>query len=314
MKFLIFGAGAIGSVIGGFLAKAGHEVTLVSRHKHIKAIKRSGLTIKGIWGRNFIPAEKFSGLLTKTAPGDFDYILLTVKSYDTESAAEQMKKTLVRAPLVVSMQNGLGNIEILEKHLGKKRVAGARLIFGARALSPGRVEVTVIAQPTAVGSKHKTLDRYRENMLRKLSDALDSAGVPAEYVGDVIPYLWAKAFYNAALNPLSALLQRSYGELAENPFTKQIMNSVIDETFTVAKAMGVKLFWKNSDEYNRYFYKKLVPPTASHYASMLSDLKKGKTEINSINGAILALARKKNIPVPVNKVLTLLVKARCRQL
>lgn len=314
MKFLIFGAGAIGSVIGGFLANAGHEVSLIGREQHIKSIQNNGLRIDGIWGKQLIAGKKFDGLWTKPAPDNYDYLLITVKAYDTEAVAEQLKKVFKNylkknTILFVSMQNGIGNIEILEKKLGRKNLAGARVIFGAKINGPGSITVTVIAEPTAVGPGDRKARKINREKLKKLSEAMDSANLPSIYVDDILPYLWAKVLYNSALNPLSALLNKPYGELAANPFTKKIMDRVIGEAFTVAKRCGVKLFWKSADEYKKHFYNKLIPPTANHYASMLEDLKRKRTEIDAINGAIVRFAKKLGIPVPVNETLTNLVKA-----
>ncbi len=316
MKFLIMGAGAIGSVTGGFLAKAGHSVSLVGREEHIKSIRNNGLKIDGIWGEHFIPPERFAELLTEPVSPDYDYVLITVKAYDTDAVAEQLKKVfknyLKKNPIIfVSMQNGIGNIDALQKKLGKNNVAGARVIFGAKINNPGEVTVTVIAEPTAFGPGESNSSRDLRERLKSLAETMDSAGIPSRYVDDLRPYLWAKVFYNSALNPLSALLNTSYGELAKNPCTKCIMDRVIDEAFSVAKGLKVKLFWKTSDEYKRHFYNKLVPPTSSHYASMLEDLKRKRTEIDAINGAVVRYAKKLNLPVPVNETLTNLIRAAC---
>lgn len=314
MKFLIMGAGAIGSVIGGFLARDGNEVTLVGREEHINTIKNQGLLIDGIWGTHKIAPEKFKALLTEPAQKEYDFVLITVKSYDTERTAEQLKRVFTpylrkNNILFISMQNGIGNIEIFERFLGRKNIAGARVIFGAKVVEPGVVRVTVIAEPTAIGPSNK--NSTHEEKLKKLAGIMENAGVPSKYVDDILPYLWAKVFYNSALNPLSALLNKTYGELAENPFTRTIMDRLIDEAFAVAKAKGIKLFWKNSSGYKRHFYNKLIPPTANHYASMLDDLKRKRTEIDSINGAIVHYGKKLKIPVPINETLTNIIKSLC---
>lgn len=315
MKILIMGAGAIGSVVGGFLAKNGAEVTLVGRESHIKSIMTNGLRIHGIWGDHLIPPEQFRGLLTEPVVENFDYVLITVKAYDTESVAEQLKKIFFRTtenmPLFISMQNGIGNIETLQKILGRSNVAGARVIFGAKLNSPGAVTVTVIAEPTAFGNVGVVRNRKMDGALKDLAKRMDSAGIPSVYVDDIRPYLWAKVLYNSALNPLSALLERTYGELAEDTFTKKIMDNVIDEAFAVAKKLKVKLFWKAPKEYKKHFYNKLIPPTATHYASMLEDLKRKRTEIDAMNGAIAKYGRRHSVPTPVNETLTNLIKSLC---
>ncbi len=244
-------------------------------------------------------------------------MLITVKSYDTEEVAEQLKKTFKgylknNAIVFVSMQNGIGNIEVFEKKLGRNNVAGARVIFGAKIIEPGSVRVTVIAEPTALGPGNNRAGKNLKERLKTLANTMDSAGIPSIYVEDVRPYLWAKVFYNSALNPLSSLLNKTYGELAKNPFTKNIMDKVIEEAFTVAKRCRVKLPWETPEEYKKHFYNKLIPPTSNHYASMLEDLKRKRTEIDAMSGAIVRFAKRFKIPVPTNETLTNLVKAVCK--
>ena len=151
MRILVMGAGALGSVAGGFLARAGHEVHLVGRQPHMDAIKKNGLVIEGIWGTHHIrmlTCADFVEALPKTC---YDYILVSVKSYDTAQTASLLLPVLSEKTWVCSYQNGLGNAELLAKELGWKHVLGARVIFGARMVEAGRVEVTVIAADTAVG-------------------------------------------------------------------------------------------------------------------------------------------------------------------
>ena len=106
-------------------------------------------------------------------------------------------------------------------------------------------------------------------------------------------------------------METNYGTLAGMEETKTLMEQVIDEIFKVARAKGIKLFWKNPEEYKRFFFEKLIPPTAEHYPSMLWDIRNGKkTEIDALNGAIVKLGEEVGVPTPVNGVITQLVKAK----
>jgi 2-dehydropantoate 2-reductase len=123
--------------------------------------------------------------------------------------------------------------------------------------------------------------------------------------------LWAKALYNAALNPLGALLGVHYGALAENVESRAIMDTVLDEVFAVAAAEGVELPWPNVEAYRKEFYGRLVPVTFDHRSSMLQDLERGKrTEIESINGEVWRRGRTRGISATANEVLTRLVRLR----
>jgi 2-dehydropantoate 2-reductase len=243
-------------------------------------------------------------------PG-FDLVLITVKSYDTAAMAKAVAPYLAPWGHAISLQNGLGNIELLEAILGAPRVLGGRVIFGATLTAPGCARVTVYADPVLLGAWTPGLYPPRDEAARRWAAALARCGIPAEYTEELRAALWAKAFYNAALNPLGALLGVHYGALAENAETRAVMDAVIREAFAVAEAEGVKLPWTEAEQFRALFYEKLVPSTWDHRASMLQDLERGRrTEIDAINGAIWQRAAARGISTPVNEVLTRLVRFR----
>jgi len=188
-------------------------------------------------------------------------------------------------------------------------VLGARVIFGAELAAPGRVRVTVEAEPVRVGSADPG-DAARTAAAAAWAEAFAAAGIPAEPTADLIAELWAKVFYNAALNPLGALLGVPYGYLADDPDARVLMDQAIDEAFAVARAAGVRLAWPDAAAYRMTFYERLVPPTAAHRSSMLQDLERGRpTEIDAINGAVWRRGRAHDIKTPVNATLTRLIHA-----
>ena len=302
------GAGAIGSVVGGFLKKSGQDVTLLGRPAHIEAIRRDGLRISGIWGEHCIRDIPVASQTEELKP-PFEIVLITVKAYDTESAASQAEPLMATDSLMVSFQNGLGNMESIAKVAGAMRTGGARVIFGAELEDYGSVKVTVYAEPVMIAPFVRSPQSSEKEKIEWLVQALNGAGVPSAYTDDVTPFLWAKVFYNAPLNPLSALLRSSYGELADNPFTKPLMDQVIFEAFQVAQKKGVALPWKSCKEFLEVFYHKLIPPTAAHHASMLRDIERGKrTEIDAINGMVCRYAEELGMKTPVNESLVKLIK------
>lgn len=308
MRAVIYGAGALGSVIGGFLAKAGHDITLVGRAEHMQAIRRHGLRITGIWGEHLIPDLRCRTTLEEaTSPNSPDVVFLCAKSYDTAHALKDIACYFPRDTFLCSCQNGLGNVEQIAEYVGWEHALAARVIFGARIIAAGHAAVTVIAQPTALGflrpSPHVPVAQH-------LAAIMDKAGLPTQYTENVHRLLWAKVIYNCALNPLSALLDVPYGTLAELAETRRIMNDVIDEIYRVARVMGVTLEPSTASEYQDFFYSALVPPTAAHYASMREDLRfRGKTEVDALNGYIARLGQQNQIPCPSNALLTHLIHA-----
>ena len=205
MKILVMGAGALGSAVGGFLAKAGHDVTLVGRNPHMESIGEEGLTISGIWGNH-----KIENLTTQTnmdGLSSFDLILVTTKSPDTEKAAKEL---VGRGSIIISLQNGVGNEEILQKQLGKEKVLGGMVIIGFVITQPGKVKVTVMADKIKIGE----MNGEKSPRLQKIVDMFNAANLPTEAVGNIQQWLWGKLFYNACLNPLGAILEVKYGKLA----------------------------------------------------------------------------------------------------
>lgn len=308
MNVLVMGAGAVGSAVGGFLAQGGHRVALVGRDPHMAAIRERGLRIEGIWGKHLI-----RGLRTFTSTSEvplehFDLVLITTKSYDTGDAARQVLPWLSEDSLVISLQNGLGNVETISETVGHHRAIGGRLIFGIKIPEPGLAEITVYADKVMLGSPSHEVDLAR---LESIASSFTQAGIPAGATLEIEQFIWGKVFYNCCLNPLSALLEVTYGELIEHSETRQIMTAVIEEIFAVAGAKGVSLAWRSPLEYQEILFGRLIPDTYAHHASMLQDVMRGKrTEIDALNGAIARLGGETGVPTPVNVMLTYLVKVK----
>lgn len=313
-RVLIAGAGALGAVFGGFLKLAGDEVTLLGRPANLEAIDRSGLRIDGLWGEH--RADGFALASTAVAiSGNFDAVLITVKSFDTAAMVAAASHLLAGDGVMISLQNGLGNVEVLFDSAGAERTVGGRVIFGAEMVSPGHVRVTVFAEPVLLGAWPRapgaSLNGLAQQRARVWAERFDRAGIPTLYSDDVHAALWGKVLYNAALNPVGALLGLHYGALMENPETRAIMDRVIDEAHAVAHAEGARLPWKTPAEYRSVFYERLVPSTYHHRSSMLQDLELGRrTEIDAINGAVWKRGAARGILTPANELLTRLLHAR----
>jgi 2-dehydropantoate 2-reductase len=305
---LITGLGALGTVFATMLKKAGHTVHALTREKYLSSLADRRTRVTGIWGEQEAKLDGIHESIDPLRNISFDLIILTVKSYDTASAVEQVKPLVGKDTLVIVAQNGYGNYESVAATVGKEHTLLARVIFGVKLTVPGRAEVTVIADDVRIGQPHNAIDPDR---IKAIAAAINAAGIPTSYAENVAAILWDKILYNAALNPLGAVLECTYGQLAENPGTRQVMDRIIDEIFLVAEAHGVALNWKTAAEYRQHFYTKLVPPTAKHFPSMYYDVKAGKRlEIDALNGAIVRLAHEKGINVPVNETITLLIKSK----
>ena len=302
MNILIMGAGALGSIFGGFLSRK-NSVCLVGRKAHMKAIEAKGLRISGIWGEHFFK-KLLSTTTIKGIKEKQDIIFVTTKSYDTRLAIENVKHLLKDDGYLVTMQNGIGNEDTASEIIGKNRTIGGMAIFGANLMESGHVKVTVYASECLVGEIDNNTRKSKE-----IAALINTAGIPTLPSDNIIRDKWMKAFYNIALNPLSAILRMPYGFLGENKETKNIMYLLLAEAFRVARAERIALK-VDLDSYFNFFLNRQVPSTASHRSSMLRDIEKGKkTEIDYLNGLIVEKGKVHGIPTPYNAVITQIIKS-----
>ncbi len=313
IRTLIFGSGAVGALIGGLLANAGHPVYFVGRQWNIAGIRSNGITISGLWGAHQTrPQPAYESIDEIPEPERvFDQIFICVKAFDTAAAIEACKPVVGDSTIVISVQNGYGNCQTIAEAIGQDRTLGGRFITGVELTAPGELNVTVHFDAIRLGHYWR---EFPLPHLQSFAMTLFEAGVPCEATEDLEQFIWAKIMYNAALNPLGAMLGVPYGALTKNDNTRAVMDDILNEAFEVTAAHGIPQFWQSADEYRQAFYNKMAPATAAHFPSMLRDLEKGRrTEIDSLNGAICDLGAEKNIATPVNQTITRLLRARERQ-
>lgn len=318
MKALIIGTGAVGCAVAIAAANAGMETALLARSDTASYIRRHGLKRTGIFGELTITPDRITVYedYDRVAPG-YDYIAVAVKTMANETVAGELaahRDILGPTGRIVIFQNGWGNDEAYLAHFPASQVFNARVITGFERVSPGITNVTVHTAPILLGSLHGEPMKSLEPLARAISDS----GIPSETSEDLEQVLWAKMLYNTTLNPLGAILNMSYGQLAGSAHLVGIMNKLIEETFAVMDAAGYQTFWKNAEEYQAVFYGKLVPDTFAHRSSTLQDIeKRQKTEIDTLNGCILRLGRKHGVPTPTHDMIVEMIRGiediRCRE-
>jgi len=308
MKVLVFGLGALGTVYSCLLKGQGHQVYGVDLPATVQAINEQGVKVTGIWGEHDAHLDKVSADIDDFRSIDLDLIIVTVKSFDTARAAEDIKAVLRPETQVILAQNGYGNYQAAMHSIPPEQLIVGRVIFGSETEAPGVAKVTVIADDVILGSPDGLIDYA---WLEELSALFSAAGIPTRASERIMQFVWGKIIYNSALNPLGAILEVAYGHLAEMEHTRQLMNSIIEEIFALLAAMGQEVLWKDAAEYQAAFYGQMVPPTALHHASMLQDIQRGRcTEIDALNGAVVELGRQFHVDTPVNSVITALLKAK----
>lgn len=300
MKIAIIGAGAMGSLYGGYLSGVEDEVYLVDIWKeHVDAINASGLVIE--------EKERQLRLHPKasTKPGDIgqvDLAIVFVKSFLTGKAMEANAALLGRDTVVMSLQNGYGNIDQIAGYVRRENIIAGTTSHGASVLSPGRI------RHAGSGDTHiGWVVNSGDDRINGIAELLRRAGFVTAVEENVMELLWSKLIVNAGINALTAVLGVRNRELLRMDETKDILEMAVLEAVEVAAASGVKF---DGPE----MVKKVMAvafATGDNYSSMLQDItNKRKTEIDAINGAIVREGGKHSVRTTVNSVLTNLVRAK----
>lgn len=291
MRILVLGAGAVGLTVAAKLSEKA-EVFAVARDRCVKAINNNKFKMSGIWGEKTVSLS-----VGTTAPeGDWDYIIISTKSAATRSICEEYHHLFKNAD-VVSLQNGIGNEEIISEYT--KNVIGAMIITGFEWVSDNEIFVSVDGGETQFGR----FPSGNDSKVQALADLFNECGMRSLATENVRGAVWSKAFYSCSLNPLGAVMECPYGELLKEP-AWNIITKIVREAFAVSKAEGIAMPQKTAEEYLEFLKTKKIPPTATHYCSMYQDIfAKRLTEVDYINGAIVNLGKKHGIPTPVNEVI-----------
>lgn len=309
MNILVIGAGGVGIGLATSVASQGADVSIYARGETAKAIKENGIKRCGLFTHYEIREIPVYEKYDEIPKNHFDYIFICSKTTANEDIAENLNRNrniLKESTKIIIFQNGFGNDEHYLKHFTKKQVFSARVITGFTRPERHISEVTVYTEPILLGS----LQGENPDSLQEIADLITASGIKCEITTEVDKYLWAKMLYNCTLNPLGAILDVTYGQLTENPYTLDIMNSIIDEIFEVIKASPYETLWDTPDEYRDIFYSKLVPDTYNHYSSTHQDIKrKIPTEIDSLNGKVIQLGKLNNVNVKTNEFIYNLIKA-----
>jgi 2-dehydropantoate 2-reductase len=293
MRICVFGAGALGSALGGILAGR-NDVFLVGRKPHVEAIRKHGLVLQGDLSRTVrLPA--FTDV-SRVAPPEL--ILMTTKAYDTGSAIKECRIWVTGETAVLTLQNGLGNLEELREWKGR-RAFGGTTTLGSTMISPGKVRISGLGR-TMIGSE---LDPGFSKMLVRV---FTESGIPSCFSENITSEMWVKAIVSACINPLTAILRVPNGSLLESKAISRLVLEVSRECERVARAHGIEL--PQSRMYPPV--RAVARDTAKNLSSMLQDVMNGhRTEIDQINGAIWKLSEEHGLDAPLNNTLTAMVQS-----
>jgi 2-dehydropantoate 2-reductase len=297
MRFAIIGAGAMGCLYGGKLACAADVWLIDPWREHVEAIRAEGLRIVE-------PNGEFTVKLPATTnPADVglvDVAVVFVKSHQTPWAAEIAKSILTPEGLALTLQNGLGNGEVLAEVLGAGRAWQGVTSHGATLLGPGRIR--------HAGSGPTYLEARPEiaQVAEEVAALFKQAELEVHLSDDLASLIWSKLVINVGINALTAILRVQNGVLAQNEAAGRVMDRAVLEAVQVATAKGIKLPYEDPVKQVR----SVATATGANRSSMLQDAMRGaRTEIGVINGAIVREAAKLGIGVPVNETIVDLVRA-----
>ncbi len=299
MRIGIVGVGSMGSVIGGLFCEAGLDPVLIERDTNeVAKVQKDGLWLEGVSGERLLRPRILSD------PGEagvLDLVLVLVKSYDTEGAVDTIRAVLAEEGMVLTLQNGIGNYEILNEAFPGRVLLGTTTV-GALTLGSGRFRHTGFGQTHFGEADGSTRDRTRAvaEILEKLN-----AG-PVHLVDNAIGCVWSKLIINAAINAPGTLLRVRNGDVPSSQPGRDLIHDVVNECLEVVHAAGIKLIFEDPEAQ----VLKVCEGTAANINSMLQDIVAGRrTEIDFINGAIAREGDRLGIFVPVNKTLALLIKS-----
>ena len=292
---LVVGTGSLACLFAARLAAAGVPVKMLgSWAAGLKALRRRGVRMVDAAGQ-----EHSYPVQVTDNPGDCAgtlFALVLVKSWQTARAAGQLAACLDEEGLALTLQNGLGNYETLVESLGEERVALGVTTLGASLIQPGLVRLA--------GEGPITLGQHPR--IEGPAALLRTAGFSVDVVPDPNSLVWGKLVINAAINPVTALLNVPNGELLKDPAAHALLQAAAREAAAVAAACGARLPYPDAV----VAVEGVAQRTAANYSSMLRDVQRGSpTEIDAISGAIVRAGERTGVATPVNRTLWQLVKA-----
>lgn len=299
MQTMIVGAGAMGSLIGYLLHRAGANVSLVDSDPEVlRALTGAGLRVEGLSGAHTAAIPAFAAPPPQSRP---DLILVLVKAFHTEAAAEMIKNSLGQRTVVLSLQHGVGHEEIFAAALGRERVLVGVTSLGASLLAPGHVLHASWGDTTVA-----PLDPVAQDQAQQVSSFFTRHGLKTGVAEDALGLIWGRVVIHCGIGAVAALTRVRNGRLLEIESARELMHSAIDEAKMVVEAAGIKLPFRDTHKQAVEF----VQRTADSISAMLQDIYKGRpSEVEHLNGAIVRLAEKHGLEAPINYTLMQLIKA-----
>jgi len=295
-KIAVVGAGAVGGYFGGLLARAGAPVVMIGRPAFVEAVKKSGLFLDTLQFQESVRVEAFAEL---SAVRGAEFVLFCVKTTDNAAAARALAPLLAPGALVLSLQNGVDNVEQIRTAAAIDALPTV-VYVAASVPEPGRVK-HVGRGDLVVGPRNDKTERVVALFSR--------ASIPCRISENIEGELWTKLVWNCALNAVSALGHAKYGQITSSPDAWKVVESAVYEVLAVARAAGIHPPGLEDPQAALAGALKIATAMSEALSSTGQDLNRGKrTEIDSLNGYISRRGAELGVPTPVNQALFALVK------
>ena len=299
MKVVIVGPGAMGLLLAGVLSRAKEDIWLLDKDvARSNRLKKNGLKVEGL---SVLRVQEPQVTADPEDVKDAKLWIICVKSYDTKNVLKKIADTVPEGAFVLSLQNGIGNIELLSERLGPTRVLAGVTNLGATLTEEGVVRHAGEGE-TIVGR----LDGAMGVELKDIRELFLKAKLPIKISKDIKAVLWSKLVINAGINPLSGILRLKNGRLIQFENSHKILREAVTEAVRVAKRKRIKLMFDDAIAK----VESVCEATAENISSMLQDiLNKKKTEIDFINGVIVRQGESLGVKTPVNALLVDFIKS-----
>ncbi len=299
MQIAIIGPGAMGCLFGAFLSQIAQVILIHYKDEYVRILNEKGIVLeqpdcsKSVY---YVPAVSGGCELNNKV----DLTIIFTKSYKTRAASETAKQILKKDGLALTLQNGLGNLDIMEEILGKGVAVAGVTSHGATLLSPGHV------RHAGEGTTYIARGTRNDHLLNDVVTIFNSVGIQTEISDNLDSLVWGKLIVNVGINALTAILRVPNGVLEAVSECRDIMAAAVKEAAAVATALKIELPY--DDPFGQV--KNVCQATAQNRSSMLQDILKGQhTEIDAINGVIEKKGAQLDIPTPANHFLCRIIQS-----
>ncbi len=296
MKFVVIGTGGVGGFFGGKLAKAGEDVWFMARGEHLEVMKSRGLRIHSTEGDFLIPPGTMTDDLNKIGP--VDVVLFCVKSYDTDSAAQQLTPLLSGTTIIISLQNGIDNEEKVQRHVAAGTVYGGLANIYSTITAPGVVTETGGPKKIIFGALTQPSSSAERG--REILGVMLNAGINASYSNDIRSDIWKKFIFISAVGGLTALTRLTLGEILVVHETRSLLRDAMRECEAIAMAKEANI----EPQFIDTIFEMMKTFDKNSRSSLYHDLAHGRPlEIDALSGTVVRYGEELGIPTPIHRTI-----------